>query len=1109
MTIPKSAKTTAVALACAGTAVVAPALAPVLVGAKELFGGVLPAMFGEDGLGKLTLNAIAGFATELFGSAVEKLPEAWSKEHNYDLEKALATAYLESFEHLASETKNDELKEGFTLALGLWKSRISRALADETVSFLFMKQTNDGGFTPRQFILDLAEPGKAETLLADDVRHTLQRWANEETTYEQGGDYQQLGLSTSVPLPESLLTFLCVELPPEISHRFGQVVRRPDFNRSWIAFQQAHLLAINLGLRQFDASNQKLIEKVDALAAQRQFPEMLAEELAEFLSRARDQAAVREHYVEQIVERLLGLEQRLVGEIQQSKDEIKTDLRQVGEELKEEILKQRNRAAEATPHQLPAPKPDFTGSRAELDELKAHLRHDGQRGVAIAGVQGMGGVGKTELAINLAAELKAEYPDAQIFLDLRGVSERPVTSEQALEFAIRSLDPQLIGRLPEAIAELQSLYRSLLDGKRALLVWDNARDAAQVEPLIPPAGSAMIVTSRLHFTLPGLFARNLEALPEADARLLLLRIAPRLTETQAGQLAKLCGRLPLALRLVGSALAERPNIKPEKYAEQLADAGKRLALVDASLSLSFALLDETQRGLWPRLAVFPATFDDAAAGAVWQMAEDDVMGALAELIRYSQVDYDPQSDRYELHDLARLFADARMEEQERHATRASHAQHFCGVLAEAGNLYLAGGEQVKAGLALFDRERANIEAGMAWATSRMEADWQAAELCVEYPNAGAYVIQLRLHPREQIRWLETQLVAARRLQRRDYEGDALGNLGLAYADLGEVRKAVEFFEQQLIIAREISDQRSEGHALGNLGMAYYYLGEARKSIEFHEQSLVISREISDRRGEGDALNSLGLAYFDLGEARKAIEFHEQYLAIAREIGDRRGEGNALWNTARALDGLGERWRAVECAEAALKIFEEIESPHAAMVRAGLAKWRQQLEEAKKTLYLSTPHPGANPVEAFKLNLKYQQELAEWEKLTWLQRKRKKKPNPPHIKAEYAFASPTPFGESRKQRSNTMSTRWKLTESLATSKERRVIGKVDNAGQFFMAISWKITVKEKAYERQHQTIFAQAAAFADEGDQRGSLLRRMDDRIGVLLVAGGAAIPATL
>jgi hypothetical protein len=156
----------------------------------------------------------------------------------------------------------------------------------------------------------------------------------------------------------------------------------------------------------------------------------------------------------------------------------------------------------------------------------------------------MGGVGKTELAVKLAADLKDEYPAAQVFLDLRGVSERPVTTEQALEHAIRSLDPALIGRLPEAIEELQSLYRSLLNGKRALLVWDNVTDASHVEPLTPPDTCAMIVTSRRHFALPGLRACNLEALPPGDARQLLQRIAARLTDHEADRLAELCGRWP-------------------------------------------------------------------------------------------------------------------------------------------------------------------------------------------------------------------------------------------------------------------------------------------------------------------------------------------------------------------------------------------------------------------------------------------------------------------------------------------------------------------------------------------------------------------------------------
>jgi hypothetical protein len=145
----------------------------------------------------------------------------------------------------------------------------------------------------------------------------------------------------------------------------------------------------------------------------------------------------------------------------------------------------------------------------------------------------------------------------------------------------------------------------------------------------------------------------------------------------------------------------------------------------------------------------------------------------------------------------------------------------------------------------------------------------------------------------------------------DSDGNALGNLGSAYADLGETRRAIEFYEQQLVIACEIGNRRGEGNALDNLGSAYYSLGDARRAIEFYEQQLVVTREIGDRRGEGNALGNLGNAYLSLGDARKAIEFYEQVLVIARDAkhGDRRGEGTVLGNLGLAYAALGDARRA--------------------------------------------------------------------------------------------------------------------------------------------------------------------------------------------------------
>ena len=127
--------------------------------------------------------------------------------------------------------------------------------------------------------------------------------------------------------------------------------------------------------------------------------------------------------------------------------------------------------------------------------------------------------------------------------------------------------------------------------------------------------------------------------------------------------------------------------------------------------------------------------------------------------------------------------------------------------------------------------------------------------------------------------------------------------------------------------------------MGNLGIAYTQLGELPRAIECHERDLNIAREIGTRRGESGALGNLGIAYRQLGQPRRAIEYFEQNLDIAREIGDQRDEGTALWNWALALNSLGQRDEAISKADAALVSYEQIERPGAAKVRAALEEWR--------------------------------------------------------------------------------------------------------------------------------------------------------------------------
>lgn len=223
--------------------------------------------------------------------------------------------------------------------------------------------------------------------------------------------------------------------------------------------------------------------------------------------------------------------------------------------------------------QLPPPPSEFTGREKELAELRRGLKD----GALICGAQGMGGVGKTALALKLAEELKPRYPDAQFYLDLRGASSEPLPATRAMEHVIRAYHPA--AKLPDDPDALSALFHSTLEGKRALLLWDNVKDAAQVAPLRPPATCLMLVTSRRHFAFQGLRSIDLDQMTEEEACELLLKIEPRIGG-EAKRIAKLCGYLPLALELAASALKVRKGVPPAEFARRLSDSERRIKLLD-------------------------------------------------------------------------------------------------------------------------------------------------------------------------------------------------------------------------------------------------------------------------------------------------------------------------------------------------------------------------------------------------------------------------------------------------------------------------------------------------------------------------------------------------
>jgi tetratricopeptide (TPR) repeat protein len=212
-----------------------------------------------------------------------------------------------------------------------------------------------------------------------------------------------------------------------------------------------------------------------------------------------------------------------------------------------------------------------------------------------------------------------------------------------------------------------------------------------------------------------------------------------------------------------------------------------------------------------------------------------------------------------------------------------HTIYYQQVLEKVDELYRQGNPSLIEGLRLYDLELSNIQVGHDWVVSQRQQSQEIARLCIAYPNSAPHILLLRQHPKEYIRWHQTALSVAQLLNDRTNEGIHISSLGVACAELGEVRKAIEFYEQALIIDRETGDRHGEANVLGNLGVAYKNLGEVGKAIEFHEQHLAITQEIGDRRSEGNALGNLGLAYADLGETYKAIELIETALKIFEEI----------------------------------------------------------------------------------------------------------------------------------------------------------------------------------------------------------------------------------
>ncbi|GIJ62239.1 AfsR/SARP family transcriptional regulator [Virgisporangium aurantiacum] len=587
----------------------------------------------------------------------------------------------------------------------------------------------------------------------------------------------------------------------------------------------------------------------------------------------------------------------------------------------------------ARPAQLPAGTWAFVGRAAEARQLIDALARPAGSDLAppVVVVSGTAGVGKTALAVHCAHQVRTDFPDGQLYVDLRGYdTDRPVTATEALAGFLRALGVDG-AQIPVDPAERSAMFRSTLGDRRMLLMLDNAASVEQVRPLLPGRPSAAVmVTSR--DDLSGLVARDgarritLGVLAPAEAvDLLRSLIGARvdLAPEAASRLAERAVRLPLALRVAAELAASRPTVPLRVLDAELADERRRLDLLDVHgdertavrsvLSWSYRRLPADARQGFRRLGVHPGrTVDHAAAAALFD-ASPDGAGRILDRLTRSHLIAAVAPGRVGMHDLLRVYAAECADEDDEPARRAAVRrllEHYVAAGRAAVAAVFPDGSGTAEGSAPFT----DADAARRWLETELE---NLVAVVARAADDGweRYAVELIavLWP-----WLDTasyHLQAAAMLAPAVAAASATGDVAgeaMCRRQLGTVEwrwgrhdRALEQFVRALALVRRAGDRSGEAGCLNNIGTVHARWSRHDEAIEHLRQAIAIYQELGDHRTQGRVASNLGVVYWQTGRYRQARDQYLDALAIARESGDAVALGGMLDNLGNACDRLGD------------------------------------------------------------------------------------------------------------------------------------------------------------------------------------------------------------
>lgn len=602
-------------------------------------------------------------------------------------------------------------------------------------------------------------------------------------------------------------------------------------------------------------------------------------------------------------------------------------------------------------NQLPPATPTFVGREPELALIASALTMDRPAaGPAIVAIAGMGGLGKTSLAVRAARQSIDEFPSGCLFFDLRGADANPVEPHIVLGTFLRALGvpgPEV----PHDSDERLGLYRSVTSAQRLLIVLDNAAGESQVRPLLPGGGGcAVIITSRpvlsaldgcLHID-PPLFSDR------ESVSLIKVLVGPERLDGQRlalHDLARACSGMPLAVRIVAARLAAQRHLQPQQLATALGETRSRLhelragdLCVGASLQLSYERLAFENARLLPLLGrLWHSEFSAWTCSVLLDSAE---IGAAAQLrlLVDAQLVTPIDSSRYGLHDLVQIFAaNVSVDDDHWHSVEKRVADSYLATIEASCDLVSGGRhryglatrsissrhsvqfDEVKQAFAWFDTECAALVGTVdrLHSSGRLQETWQLAY------NLAAF-FKPRHRPDE---WLQTHqagLASAQSLGDPTAEARIRESLGSAHREQRRYVEAQRETSAALVINIGHGDEYGAGRCHDLLGGILAMSREFAAAEDHHRQALATVAYATDPRNEANCRNSLGAIYGKLGRLEEAVHEFGFVLKVAEDAADLELRCRAHHNLARAQRLLGNHVLATEHAHRQVELVEATE-----------------------------------------------------------------------------------------------------------------------------------------------------------------------------------------